>query len=119
MKPDQKNEDAWAEILAHGEVVVAAYNALLQASDDLAKNIARHDDDVLSQVMPRRAGERRESDRILSWLEHYRDDIEIHLAQRSAAREAAKQRAALLSRLNLTKDEKRLLGIEVLADGHQ
>jgi hypothetical protein len=112
MKPDQKNDDAWAEILAHAEVVVAAYDALLLASDDLAEKIARNDEYVLSQVMPRRSGERRNSHRILPWLEHYRDDIETSLAERRAAREAAEQRGALLSRLKLTKDEKRLLGIE-------
>jgi hypothetical protein len=113
MKPDDKNEDAWAVILAHGAVVVAAYNNLLEASDNLAKNIERYSEDVLSQVMPRRAGERRESDRILDWLEHYRDDIESHLAQRRTEREAAKKRAALLASLNLTDAQKRLLGIEV------
>ena len=105
-------EDGWAEILARGEAVVAAYNALLQASDDLAGKIARYDEYVLSQVMPRRAGERRDSHRVLTWLEHHRDDIETSLAERRAAREAAEQRGALLSRLKLTKDEKRLLGIE-------
>jgi hypothetical protein len=84
MKPDQtKNDDNWAEILAHGELVVAAYNSLLEASDDLARNIEYHADDVLSQVMPRRAGERRDSDRIFNWLEHYRRDIETHLAHAS------------------------------------
>ena len=112
MKSDQKHDDAWAEILAHAEVVVAAYDALLLASDDLAGKIARNDEYVLSQVMPRRTGERRDSRRILPWLEHYREGIETSLAERSAAREAAEKRGALLSRLNLTKDEKRLLGIE-------
>ena len=112
MKIDQIKEDDWSEILAHGAVVVAAYNNLLEASDNLANHIERYSDDVLSQVMPRRAGERRESDRILDWLEHYRDDIESHLAQRRAEREAAKKRAALLASLNLTDAQKRLLGIE-------
>ena len=112
MKTDQTNDDTWADIRALGEVVVAAYDSLLVASDELARKIGCNNAYVLSQVMPRRAGERRDSDRILTWLEDHRNGIETCLAARQAAREAAAQRGALLSRLKLTTEEKRLLGIE-------
>ncbi len=62
--------------------------------------------------MPRRAGERRKSDRIHDWLEQNRDFIERELAQHRYEREAANKRAALLTSLNLTDAQKRLLGIE-------
>jgi len=112
MKPDQKNEDAWAEILAHGEVVVAAYEEFLKSSDVLANALPYNHEYVLRRALPKKPGNRRKSDSIRDWLKADRAKIQSDLVSwQSQIREAAK-RGELLSRLNLTKDEKRLLGID-------
>jgi hypothetical protein len=110
MKTDQS--EMWEKIMLAGEQVAYAYQQMLKAADDLADVVEYNEDYVLRQVLPKAVAERRDCERVLGWLKQERDDIEAHVLARQAARAAAARREALLAKLNLTKDEQRLLGIK-------
>jgi hypothetical protein len=105
-------KELWAEVVLAGERAAFAYTALVKAADDLAEGIGWNEDYVLRRVLPMNADERRDSERIVAWLEKERDEIESRLAAREAAREAAARREALLARLALSAEDKKLLGID-------
>jgi hypothetical protein len=104
----------WEEIITAGEIVCAAHEELLKAADELSEKLSPlfWGDDVLKQCLPLKAGERRNSKRITDWLESKKSDIEEGLKQIQEQREEQAKRKALLNKLKLTDDEKRLLGIE-------
>jgi hypothetical protein len=104
--------EAWEEVRSAGERVAYAYEQFVAAADELADVIGYKEDYILRRVLPNRPAERRNSERIVEWLERDRTEILGHLAARQAAREAAVRREALLARLNLTAEERRVLGIE-------
>jgi transcriptional regulator with XRE-family HTH domain len=103
--------EMWEEVMAAGERVAAAYRELLQAADDLSEVVGYNEDYVLRRVLPKTPGGRRESNRVLNWLNDERGHIEAQMLAWIARREEAAQRTALLAKLNLTADEQRLLGI--------
>jgi len=103
--------EIWEEIVTAAERVAAAYRAMLQASDDLADMMGYDEYNILRHVLPRNLSGRRDSDRVLVWLQYDREKIEAHVLSCIAAREEAAQRAALLAKLNLSAEEQRLLGI--------
>ena len=109
MKTDRS--ETWEKIKLAGEQVAYAYQQMLKAADDLADVIEYNEDYVLRQVLPKTVAMRRDCERILDWLNQERDKIEAHVLARQAARAAAARREALLAKLNLTKAERRLLGI--------
>lgn len=103
--------ELWEPIATAGEQVAHAYQEMVRAADELAKELGYNRDYVLRRVLPKTVGEHRKGERILAWLNTHRDGIEAELRARQAAQAAATQRAALLAKLNLTPDEQRLLGI--------
>ncbi len=103
--------EGWEAIVMAGERVAHAYEQLLRMVDALAAALEYHEDHVLRQVLPKAVKDRRDCERVLTWLHEHREDIEAHLQVRQAAREAAVRRESLLAKLNLTVDEKQLLGI--------
>ena len=104
-------ERAWERIAQAGEKVAYAYQHVLKAADELADLLEYNADHILREVLPKAVKERRDCERVLTWLHENQDGIEAHLEARQAAREAAARREALLAKLNLTVDEKQLLGI--------
>ncbi len=97
--------------MAAGERVAAAYRELLQASDALSDVVGYREEYVLRRVLPSTSGGRRAADRVLNWLKDERPQIEAQMEEWTRRCKEAAERAALLNRLNLTVDEKRLLGI--------
>jgi hypothetical protein len=104
--------ETWETILAAGEKAAAAYRDLVAAADELAEVLEYNADYVLRHVLPKKAEDRRESERVVAWLKDNRGEMEKHVFARQSAREDAARRDALLAKLNLTGDERRLLGIE-------
>jgi len=107
-----KPSEFWVESLALAEAVVAAHRELVAASDTLAVHINIKPDYVLGKVMPLKASARRESSCVLDFVTSHRNWIEstYEAAVLEAERKTAK--ATLLSKLQLTAEQKRLLGIE-------
>lgn len=103
--------EVWDKVMKAGEQAAYAYQQMVAAADELAGAMEYNEDYVLLRVLPKTASERRDSERILRWLEKARGEIEGHVLARLAAADKAARRQALLAKLNLTGDEKRLLGI--------
>ena len=99
------------QVMEAGKVVAAAHAKLLEVSDALADLMAYDRDDVLKQVLPLRAGDRRWSRGILDYLELKADVIEQRLEDVAEVRAQGAARQALLAKLNLSDAEKTLLGI--------
>ena len=99
------------QVMEAGKVVAAAHAKLLEVSDALADVMACDRDDVLKQVMPLRARDRRRSKAILDFLDLKCDAIERRLKHLAEARAQAAARQELLAKLNLSDAEKQLLGI--------
>jgi len=109
MRPSRS--EIWEKIVTAGEQAASAYEQMVAASDRLADVVAYNADYVLGHLLPKSAGERRDSKRILRWLEDRRSELEIHVQARLAEEEKAEQLQALLGRLKLTKEEQQLLGL--------
>lgn len=100
------------EILNADECVVAivqCYRDLVGLCDRLADMSGLDRDDVLREVMPGRAAERRDHDRIGRWYEENRPEIMEAIDKRNEAFLKEKEREELLASLNLTDDQKRIL----------
>lgn len=111
-KETANTEYGYDSVLAAAVIVDEAYADLLKASDALAKALEFNGDYVLRRVLPSQSDERRKLDRITRWVEGQRNEIEERL--RRASEEAKKQRdrAGLMKKLNLTPEQKALLGIK-------
>lgn len=103
--------EMWDKVVTAGEQVAYAYQEMVRATDELAMELGYHADHVLRQVLPKTLGERRDGERVLTWLNRHRDEIESHLLARQTRRDEAARREALLTKLNLTVAEQKLLGI--------
>ncbi len=104
--------DEWKEVENCGRVVVAAYESLLGAADQLAEKLSYNEDYVLGHIFPKKADDRRETDKIMQWLDEKQDDLREHMAECRAKKEKCAKRAALMEQLGLTEEQKRLLGIK-------
>ena len=101
------------QVMEAGKVVAAAHAKLLEVSDALADVMEIDRDSVLKQVMPLRARDRRDSKRVLDFLERKSKAIEEYLRHLAETRAETAAREQLLTRLNLTDAEKDLLGINL------
>lgn len=102
----------WDEVLALGETTVSAFDQLVSASDALADAIGYRRDYVLGKVMPAKAVERRENRRVTDWLVANELGLRADYGEWLKNEADSRNRAALLARLNLDDEAKRLLGIE-------
>ena len=100
------------EVMDAGNVVVAAHAKLLEASDALAEVLEFNPEFVLRRVMPLKAEDRRNTTKILDYLESDCDEIEKHLKDVAKVRAQDAAREELLTKLNLSDTDKKLLGIE-------
>jgi hypothetical protein len=103
----------WEDVITAGQIVAAAHSELIKASDDLSGKLRPMfwGDDVLKQCLPLKAGERRNSQRILDWLDSKKTEIEDGLEAQREYRVKESNRERLLEKLKLTEEEKQLLGI--------
>lgn len=104
-------EKQWQEILEAAKQVALHSHNLIQASDDLAEHLNYREDYVLRRVFNPDSRDRRNCKRILNWIADSKDEIFRDLYANYDARKEKERRAELLSKLNLTEDEKVLLGI--------
>jgi hypothetical protein len=104
--------EQWAAALAAADIVVEAYTDLLHASDALADALNYKQEYILSHVMPQTSKDRRMAKRILAWMKENETSLRNGMAYRAEQLEHEKQKRALLARLQLTEEEKELLGIE-------
>ena len=104
--------ETWEKIVTAGERVAQAYQQMVGATDDLAHMLEFDAEYVLRRVLPRTPAERRNSRRIVDWLTDKREEYEAYVLARQADREEENRRVALLAKLNLTLEERCLLGID-------
>lgn len=116
MAETNRSTDGWENILAAAKEAMKAYAATLKASDALAEAMGYWKEDVLRQVLPQKSDQRRETKRILEWVNGEQDKVELLLNEREIRRKKQAQVDALLAKLKLTPEEKKLLGI-TLTDG--
>ena len=106
------NDGAWVTVIQAGKHVAEAYANLVKASDFLAEVMAYDNDYVLRKVLPSSVADRRNSKRIVEWLDGRRDELEKHLQEVNTRIQAALERDRLLQKLNLSAEEMELLGIK-------
>jgi hypothetical protein len=113
MKKHEKREPLlkWESILDTGGLVLRAYMDVVKAADELAMKIDQSADLVLKRALPRNSYERRDGGDLMGWLAANRENIEDHLQRTQEAAIAAAKRKALLAKLNLSKEDQKLLGI--------
>ena len=103
---------SWKTILAAGRKAAAAYAELVAASDALAAVMPYNSEYVLRRVMHQKDYDRRNSKRIIEWLNADREKIEADLKSWNEEQREESERAALLEKLKLTDEQKALLGIK-------
>ena len=103
---------SWKTIIAAGNKTVLAYAALVKSSDDLAAVMPYGKEYVLRRVMHQKSDDRRNSKRIMEWLNADREKIERDTKSWQEENKAVAERESLLRKLNLTDEQKRLLGIK-------
>lgn len=91
---------------------VAAYKSLLAQCRKLADSMGYYDDHVIGKVMPKKLADRTDTKRIEEWFEGAKGDSVAHLLKMEAEREQDRERESLLASLNLTPEQKALLGLQ-------
>ena len=108
----KNNDRAWGTVIQAGKHVAETYANLVKASDFLAEVMAYDNDYVLRKVLPSSVADRRNSERIIEWLNDQQNELEKHLEEVNTRIQAAQNRDRLLQKLNLSAEEKELLGIK-------
>jgi hypothetical protein len=90
---------------------IAAYKSLLEQCRKLADTMGYCDDYVIGKIMPKTAADRTNTGRIAEWFQETKDEAVAHMLELEAEREQDRERERLLTSLNLTADQKALLGL--------
>ena len=115
MKPKNEQVDSeWNAVLAAADIVAEAHRDLLKSVDALAGLMEPYcwADDLLVKCLPLKSKDRRDSERILTWLEQNQEAIKLHMLERYNCKIVAEQRKSLMAKLNLNASEKKLLGLD-------
>ena len=91
---------------------IAAYESLLKQCRKLADSMGYNGGYVIGKVMPKTLADRTDLDRISDWFEVAKKDAADSILRLEAEREQNRERERLLASLNLTPDQKALLGID-------
>ena len=102
--------DLLAKLEAEIANTIAAYKSLLEQCRKLADTMGYNDDYVIGKVMPKTAADRTNTGRIEVWFQETKDDTVANMLQLEAERAKDREREKLLASLNLTADQKALLG---------
>jgi hypothetical protein len=101
--------DVWKEVLAAASHLEGVYKLLIDASSRLADSMAFNPEWVLKSVtLPKRVDERQDASRIVKAVIGQKETVRQFWLDNRRERERAK----LLERLNLTKEEMKILGLE-------
>jgi hypothetical protein len=90
---------------------IAAYKSLLEQCRKLADTMGYYDGYVIGKIMPKTAADRTNTRRIAEWFQQTKDEAVAHKLELEAKREQDRERERLLASLNLTADQKALLGL--------
>jgi len=85
------------------------YSNLVGACRSLAKSCEISDDTIFRQVFPKYAEERTNVNRIDYWFSENRTEIVTAILANEEKKQQEAKRNALLEKLNLTEEEKKLL----------
>lgn len=85
------------------------YSNLVGACHSLAKSCEVSDDAIFREVFPKYASERTSIERIDHWFTENRKEIVANVLANEEKRQQEAKRNALLEKLNLTEEEKKLL----------
>ena len=90
---------------------IAAYKSLLEQCRKLADTMGYYDGYVIGKIMPKTASDRTNTRRIAEWFQETKDEAMANMIELEAKREQDRERERLLASLNLTADQKSLLGL--------
>lgn len=91
---------------------ILAYNQLLLECEELARSMRFNPDYVIGKVMPKKTTDRRDTGRIEKWFDSVKGNALQWIQEAEKAREERRNREELLASLNLTPEQKALLGIQ-------
>ncbi len=109
---EREIEHAWDLVSDSAVKAVEAYDAFVTACDALAGHLDYNPDWILARCLPRVVAERRSNDRILRILDADREEWTAHLRDSLLAKRRQQLRQELIAKLNLTEDQKKLLGLK-------
>jgi hypothetical protein len=89
-----------------------AYSDMLRASIALADAVGQNHESIVRKALPDCADERMRSGRVALWFKYEQDSIVARFIQSQLQLAFERKRAALMDRLKLTEEDKKLLGIE-------
>lgn len=104
-------DDRWETVIKSAKEVSRAYSELLAASDALADAIGYNRDWILGRVWPKCAHERRRHKRVFEWIKSEEELWKKSMAAQIGHELIQQKRATILKRLNLSDDEKFVLGL--------
>lgn len=105
---EEQKANLWSEIQASNEIVIQAYKDFLDAADNLAETMGYNTDAVLSGILPKKINERRDFARIDKWVDAQKNTVLMFIERN----EQRIKKQELLKKLQLTPEQKKLLGIE-------
>ena len=92
-------------------ITLAAYEELLNQCSKLADSMGYRRDYVIGKIMPRTATDRYNVTRISKWFDSTKKDAVEHMLKLELKREQDRERERLIASLQLTQEQKALLGI--------
>ncbi len=103
---------SWKKIESKAAQVGESYLAFLKSSDDLAEILGYDDEYVLRRCIPVGSDNRRCLTTALDWVNENRDKIIEHYREYKTRIESESKKRELLKSLNLSDEQKSLLGIK-------
>jgi hypothetical protein len=101
----------WEKINQLSREVSLAYYKLVETSDALADALGYNREWLLGHIFPKCRDDRRKHKRILDWIKYEKEKFNEHISEKIIQDRIRSERTAILKRLNLTGDEKAILGI--------
>ena len=89
-----------------------AYLAMIEASGLLAGALGCSQESIVRKALPDCSDERMRSGRVFRWFGYEQDSIAARFIERNQQLAFERKRAALIERLKLTSEDKKLLGIQ-------
>lgn len=109
----KKEDQIWQSIESQFEGLQAAYDQLIEASDNLAAAMHFDKEEMLVKVLPTKGRDRRSFEYFEFWLYGKKDTIVRKILSDMEAAELIEKRKQLLKELKLTNEQAKVLGIEI------
>lgn len=110
-------ENEWQQLLDEANAISVLLSGVLKRVDTISDALKYRNENILTKLFPGRPYDRRDTNLLGKYLEEDKSSLMERLMEVKIEKVKEEKRNALLSRLSLSEDEMRLLGIAQTKNG--